>query len=93
VSIQIIFENKTLALIQYKNYNHIIVIDKPNENIIPTYFVSNENNSCQMTAYYSLFDTDYSVSTRNEDWCKIIDGIKTSNFNLLIPQSQIHIPE
>jgi hypothetical protein len=76
LSSQIFFENKTLALIDYQDYNHIIIIDILNEDEIPTYFVSNENDSCQTSAYYSVFETDKSISVRNENWCKIIIGIK-----------------
>lgn len=76
LSSQIFFGNKTLALIDYQDYNHIIIIDKLNEDEIPIYFVSNENNSCQISAYYSVFDTEKSISIRNENWCKITIGIK-----------------
>jgi hypothetical protein len=86
LSSQIFYKNKTLALIDYQNYNHIIIIDILNEDIIPTYFVSNKNNSCQSSAYYSVFDTDKSISTRNGNWCKIIVGIKNNTVknNILI---------
>ncbi len=76
LSNQIFFENKTLALIDFQNYNHIIIIDKFDEDKIPAYFVSNENNPCQISAYYSVLETNKSILARKENWCKIILGIK-----------------
>lgn len=73
---QLYFNGKTLALIDYKNYNHIIVIDKFDEVKIPVYFVSNESDPCPISAYYSRLDTDESIKTRSDGWNMIVAGIQ-----------------
>ncbi|MBI4647447.1 MAG: hypothetical protein HY738_12880 [Bacteroidia bacterium] len=76
LSIQLLLGNRLIELIDYQNYNHIIVIDKNNEEKIPVYFVSNENIPCEISAYYSVFDTEDNIRIRKNDWCKIVTEIK-----------------
>jgi hypothetical protein len=75
MSKQLFFNGKTIVLIDYKNYNHIIVIDKFNEDKIPAYFVSNESDPCPISAYYSYLETEESIKTRTDNWNKIVAGI------------------
>gem|GEM_PF-5706387 len=76
MSKQLFFNGKTIALIDYKNYNHIIVIDKFDEEKNPVYFISDESDPCPISAYYSRLDTDESIKTRTDDWHKMVEGIQ-----------------
>ncbi len=76
LSKQLFFNGKTIALIDYKNYNHIIVIDKFDEEKNPVYYVSNESNPCPISDYYSRLDTNENIKTRIDDWNMIVTGIQ-----------------
>jgi hypothetical protein len=76
LSKQMFLNGRTIALIDYQNYQHIIVIDKFNQDKIPVYFVSNLNEPCQISAYYSRIDTGESIKIRKYDWYKLTIEIK-----------------
>jgi hypothetical protein len=82
-SIQLLFEDKTIALTDPPNYNRIIIIDRNDKGKIPVYFVSNKKNPCELSAYYSVIDTDENIKTRKDDWCKIVTKMQNDKNNLL----------
>jgi len=70
LSTQLLLENKTIVFIE--NESRIIVIKKNDKETIPIYFVSKKNNSCEISAYYSVLDTDESIKLRKDDWCEVV---------------------
>lgn len=85
MSKQVFIDGRTVALIDFNNCNHIIVISKVNENNIPVYIVSNESAPCQISAYYSVIDTEGSIRARKDDWCSIVsERIKTKDIAITI---------
>lgn len=79
LSIQLLLENKTIALVEYQDEYQIVVIDKNDKEKIPAYFVSNKKNPCEISAYYSMLDTDESTRNRGNNWCEIVTKIKNVN--------------
>jgi hypothetical protein len=89
MSMQIKIENRSIELIDFQNYNHIIVIDNNKSGKIPVYFVSNKENPCEISAYYSMLDTDESIQLRNDDWCKIVSAINMASLDSVIVDSHV----
>lgn len=81
MSQQIIIDNKILILVDSGQNDHIIVLDTSNPDEIPAYFVAVEKNKCEISAYYSVLDTDISIKTRKNDWCNIIEKIEKYHKN------------
>lgn len=61
-----------VLLEKYQDHKSIIIIDKNEDDKTPPYFVSNENNEIQISAYNSRFDNDEDSKKRAEDWCDIV---------------------
>ncbi len=83
LSMQLLLENVTIAFVEYETDNRIILIQKDNKKNIPTYFVSNKNKRCEISAYYSELETEESIRLRKDDWCKIVIKIKNDKNNSL----------
>ncbi|MEI6123063.1 MAG: hypothetical protein WCQ95_05475 [Bacteroidota bacterium] len=73
---QVCLKNKTLALVDYSNYYHIIIISQRPQDSVATYYISDDKNPCLISAYYSMLDTEKTVASRKNDWCKIVNAIK-----------------
>lgn len=71
-SLEISLNHRFIELIQYQNYECIIIIDKKERDTIPTYFVSNENNVIVTSAYNSRLETGDDLKVRANDWCSVV---------------------